>query len=86
MSNARRRRSSIADLTGRLLIDDMDDESAPLAAAPPNSPLDSSAGAKGAGAENNPYILPYGTLNVGNLLQIWLGNSMTPAAYEIVVL
>ena len=56
MSNARRRRSSIADLTGRLLIDDMDDESAPLAAAPPNSPLDSSAGAKGAGAENNPYI------------------------------
>ena len=56
MSNVRRRRSSIADLTGRLLIDDMDDESAPLAAAPPNSPLDRSAGAKGAGAGRIIYI------------------------------
>ncbi|BDA49326.1 probable kinetochore protein spc7 at C-terminar half [Coccomyxa sp. Obi] len=53
----RRRRSSIADLTGRLLMDDMEDDSAPLAAAPPNSPLDNSAGAKATGKDMTTGLL-----------------------------
>ena len=52
-----RRRSSIADLTGRLLMDDMEDDSAPLAVAPPNSPLDNSAGGKTAGVLCVPFLL-----------------------------
>lgn len=60
-----RRRSSIADLTGRLLMDDLDDGSAPLAAAPPNSPLDNSKSAGDPPTQPDPLILTHSA--VGSL-------------------